>query len=226
MALIKSRSRVSHPLPTAPRFFWRTGTVDEAWKTRAALEAVSADGVRTLGILRSEHRPNQSPRATSETDLRRHGTPIPLDRWHSADGVIHALSTATIPRQSSRGGQRVGNPLDGLGRWPLPATHDAARRVLYLVRLQSSHDGQPVGRNIAPIKTRPEVADVRRTGGLATIEHRPFSSRGVAFPTLRPPRLGFSGGPAPWTKRGKRAALVVSVRWWAAFGRTGQDRLV
>ena len=48
------------------------------------------------------------------------GNRPPLDQWHGVDGVIHALSTATIPSQSSRGGQRVDNPPppDELGRCP------------------------------------------------------------------------------------------------------------
>ena len=33
----------------------------------------------------------------------------------------------------------------------------------------------------------------------------------VAFPTLRPPRLRLSRGPAPWTKRGKRTTVIVRV---------------
>ena len=48
-------------------------------------------------------------------------------------------------------------------------------------------------------------ACVRRGGRR---EHRP-NQGGVAFPTLRPPRLRFVWGPAPWTKRGKRAACGV-----------------
>ena len=38
----------------------------------------------------------------------------------------------------------------------------------------------------------------------------------VAFPTLRPPRLRLSGGPAPWTKRGKRASWGALFEVWHA----------
>ena len=53
--------------------------------------------------------------------------PTPLDLWHGDVGVIHALSTATIPSQSSRGGQRVGNPHDDLGRSLFQTLREAAR---------------------------------------------------------------------------------------------------
>ena len=81
------------------------GTVDEAWKThgrchlgrvqRGSRNRVSSDIVRG-GPRRQENRP-------------------PLDQWHGVDGAIHALSTATIPSQSSRGEERVDTP-------PPPAT--------------------------------------------------------------------------------------------------------
>ena len=41
---------------------------------------------------------------------------------------------------------------------------------------------------------------------------------GVAFPTLRPPRLRLSGGPAPWTKRGKRTTAVALTGVGSAAG--------
>ena len=47
----------------------------------------------------------------------------------------------------------------------------------------------------------------------------PHSNRGrVAFPTLRPPRLWLFGGPAPWTKRGKRTTAVALVGVGSAAG--------
>ena len=56
------------------------------------------------------------------------------------------MSTATILNQSSRGGQRVGNPLDGLGRFPFPPS----RRRLRGRRGRVQHAGaallaQPAG---------------------------------------------------------------------------------
>ena len=53
------------------------------------------------------------------------GNRPPLDQWHGVDGVIHALSTATIPSQSSRGGQRVANP-------PPRPTNSADARLAFL----------------------------------------------------------------------------------------------
>ena len=66
---------------------------------------------------------------------------------------------------------------------------------------------------------RREEGLVRRPDGTS-----PHSNRSrVAFPTLRPPRLEFSWGPAPWTKRGKRTtagALVLGgIRVAATGGR-------
>ena len=181
--------------------------------------------------------PNQ---ATSQTaPPRRHENRFPsLIHWHGADGVIHALSTATIPKQSSRGGQRVGNPLDGLGHGRFRPSH-AVRAVAagsetspFRIRCRRPGNGVPdpvVYRNIARFNTArsPAVADAYGHGAL--MEHRPIQTRRRAlvvflahgsniahfksgaelrFPPLRPPRLRLHGGPAPWTKRGKRAAAV------------------
>ena len=56
-------------------------------------------------------------------------------------------------------------------------------------------------------------------GGNRRDRTSPHSNQGgVAFPTLRPPRLWFCRGPAPWTKRGKRAAAVALVQVGAAAG--------
>ena len=55
---------------------------------------------------------------------------------------------------------------------------------------------------------------VARSGGTS-----PHSNRGrVAFPTLRPLRLRLFGGPAPWTKRGKRTTDVALVGAGSAAG--------
>ena len=80
------------------------------------------------GNRRIEHRPIQFRAKRHHQTLSDTKTdPPPLDQWHSVDGVIHALSTATIPSQSSRVGQRVDNPHDDLGRWLFFGLRDAAR---------------------------------------------------------------------------------------------------
>ena len=69
-------------------------------------------------------------------------------------------------------------------------------------------------RNIAPFKLALGPGGVPPPGN----ETSPISIRGrVAFPTLRPPRLSAGWGPAPWTKRGKRATVVL----WSRSGTVG-----
>ena len=79
----------------------------------------SVENARPLSLWSgSVRQPDCVSRTSSEADPRRHGRRPLRDQWHGVDGVIHALSTATIPRQSSRGGQSVGDPHDDLGRSP------------------------------------------------------------------------------------------------------------
>ena len=108
----EGRSCVSHPSPTAPFGCMGDRRRGRSVENARPLSLSSGSGRRpgrvSSDIVRSRPRATQKPAP-------------PLDQWHGADGVIHALSTATIPRQSSRGGQRVGNPLDELGRWPFRA---------------------------------------------------------------------------------------------------------
>ena len=81
-----------------------------------------------------------------------------------------------------------------------------AELPLYLFRAADHRDRASSVWNIAPVKLELEVAEVQNRRR-AMIEHRPFQVAELRFPPLRPPRLGVSRGPAPWTKRGKRAAL-------------------
>ena len=120
----KSRpSCVFHPSPTAPRLFPGTGAMDEAWKTRwvwCAFRRGQPDRDGTAG--------ETSPVSMSNDIIRkptpwRHETDLPWINGTTVDGVIHALSTATIPGQSSRGGQRVANPLDDPGRRRVPPSN-------------------------------------------------------------------------------------------------------
>ena len=113
-----NRCRVAFPTLRPPRLwlFGGTGAVDEAWKTH-----------RRCRFGRGRERPDRVSRAIVRSRPQGGTKADPLDQWHGGDGVVHALSTATIPSQSSRGGQGVGNPLDDLGRWPSRGLRDAAR---------------------------------------------------------------------------------------------------
>ena len=115
IALIQNRGRVAFPTLRPPRLRLFGGPAP--WTKR---------GKRTTAVALVEvgSTPDRVPgetvrcQATSKTDPGRHEIRPPVDRRHGVDGVIHALSTATIPSQSSRGGQGVGNPRDDLGRCP------------------------------------------------------------------------------------------------------------
>ena len=73
-------------------------------------------------------RPRRGECDVGKTDPRRHGNGLPFGRWHSVGGVVHALSTPTVLNQTRRGGERVDNPIDDLGKWRLPV-HGAALRA-------------------------------------------------------------------------------------------------
>ena len=109
IALFEPGSRVSHPSPTAPRCFFGDRRRGRSVENALPLYLFRAGGVRDRWASSERNiapirRVERHPKPIS----RRHGDPTPLDQWHGADGAIHALSTATIPRQSNRGGQRLG----------------------------------------------------------------------------------------------------------------------
>ena len=73
--------------------------------------------------------------------------------------------------------------------------------------------------NIAPFKPGPGLEGCAEDRLRSLDGTSPHSNRGrVAFSTLRPPRLWLFGGPAPWTKRGKRTTCA------ALFGVGRADR--
>ena len=170
------------------------------------------------------------------------------------------MSTATILKQPSRGGQRVGNPSTAFGGSPLAAF--TAPRVQWCrdpKHRPLSNTLSPVGRrrggprpaeNIARFNTARSPAAVRGVGDgrvrsgiqdgdapclvLLDAQRIPtgmvpewnialFVFR-VAFPTLRPPRLLAAWGPAPWMKRGKRAAAVTLIRGEVGHADLGGER--
>ena len=140
----------------------------------------------------------RDPRATRKTDpLLINGTTV--------DGVIHALSTATIPRQSSRGGERVDNPSNDLGRF---AWRTGGCRLIEHRPIQS-------GAELRFPPLRPPRLGCLGTGAVDEAwkthdrwrfcrggrqpdrrgdrgrEHRPIQSGAESrFPPPRPPRLG------------------------------------
>ena len=90
----------------------------------------SVENARPLSLWSgSVRQSDRVTRTSSEADSRRHESRPLRDQWHGVDGAIHALSTATIPNQSSRGGQRVGNPHGDLGRSPFGLSRTPYRNI-------------------------------------------------------------------------------------------------
>ena len=136
---------------------------------------------------------SNASRVPSETDPRCQATPEtdPLATGKLTPLLINGtaptgLSTLCPRRRSPDNQVAVGKgwvtPSTALADGSFQVVRDAACGALFELGLQSSHDGQPVGRNIAPIKLGPEVADVRRTGVAPRIEHRPFQAAELRFP--------------------------------------------
>ena len=122
------QGRVAFPTLRLPRLSLIGGPVP--WTKRGKRPAAVAwIGVGTASALRRQPSDRTSPHSipgeAKPSHTRRHETdhdtkptrPL-LTNGTAMTGVIHALSTATIFKQSSRGGQRVGNPLHDLGGWP------------------------------------------------------------------------------------------------------------
>ena len=112
---------VVHALSTAPV------PVDErrggkGWTTHATLANKPGEATTRRNIALFKLGPCEPPRNTTTGPiLRQQLTPVPgsqatsknrplLINGTEAGGVIHALSTATVLKQSSRGGERVDNP--------------------------------------------------------------------------------------------------------------------
>ena len=161
-----SRGRVAFSTLRPPRLaFWGTGAVDEAWKTRQLVGLFECVGMRTAVVTvaiehRLIHTRAELPPSLGSGSLREPTRTDPaLDQWHGVDRVIHALSTATISSQSSRGGQRVGNPHDDPGRWlsrpprrrPGPNIACRPNRTPTQTRVRSSHFGHS---NVRWIRSR------------------------------------------------------------------------
>ena len=128
------RSCVSHPSPTAPRFFFGDRRHGRSVENARPLYLFRAADVRPLGILAVNIAPINAS-SDIETD------PPAIMEF----GPLWINGTT---------------PSTALADGSFPVARDAACGALFELGLQSSHDGQPVGRNIAPIKLGPEVADV------------------------------------------------------------------
>ena len=121
---IQNRGRVAFPTLRPPRLRLFGGPAP--W-TKRGKRTTAVTLVEVGSTPDRERGETVRCQATSKTDPGRHEIRPPVDQRHGVDGVIHALSTATIPSQSSRGGQGVDNPLDDLGRSPFQTLRDAAR---------------------------------------------------------------------------------------------------
>ena len=118
--------------------------------------------------------------------------------------VRGSFQPATVVGRKSGPGQRS-RLLQPPARCRPLVPHSRSDAVAKAVRVSAA----TVGIEHRPIQTGVEgLADVRKPGAAVWTEHRPIQFGRVAFPTLRPPRLWFCRGPAPWTKRGKRTTAV------------------
>ena len=187
--------------------FMGTGAVDEAWK--------NAEPPVPCSRLVKRHHQELTP--------RRHENRPLIDQWHGVDGVIHALSTATIPKQSSRGGQRVGNPLDDLGRWPFSGLSrrrprgrgGSERRPSNPLSTAGNGVRDPVAENIARFNTprSPAVADTDGHG--AGTEHRPIQSGAESrFRPFAHRAFGFMGD----RRRGRSVENARPLVLWSRSG--------
>ena len=101
-------------------------------------------------------------------------------------------------------GNRVGNPIDGLGRWPLPPLATPPAVLCSRWAAIGSPWGTVRSEHRPNQNSRAGVAEVQQKRRRAMIEHRPFQIAEWGFPPFAH-RASFFWGSAPWTKRGKRA---------------------
>ena len=214
-----SNRGVAFPTLRPPRLgvFSGTGAVDETWK-RAALEPVSADGVRDpwassavniAPIKRVEPHPKLIPPATC---VKRHQKLTPGDTKTDPlliNGTVPTGLSTLCPRRRSPDnqvavGNRVGNPIDGLGRWPLPPLATPPAVLCSRWAAIGSPWGTVRSEHRPNQNSRAGVAEVQQKRRRAMIEHRPFQIAEWGFPRFAH-RASFFWGSAPWTKRGKRA---------------------
>ena len=153
-----------------------------------------AEARSTGGAVWTEHRPIQTG-----AELR--FPPFAHRAFGCLGGRRRGRSVENAPAgvRCSRFGMRTAAPTFGVEHRPIQESRSSVADVWRI--------GRPVWRNIAS-----HCRSAETTGGAVWTEHRPIQNRGrVAFPTLRPPRLRLFGGPAPWTKRGKRTTAVTLV---------------
>ena len=157
--------------------------VDEAWKTRRRWSRGRNARLREPALCRASQ-------GAFSTGCPRTRSPRQAQRRWAGGGKRGAGSSETVLGYDDT---RVGPCPVRRGTSPLSTRQ--ARRRLRRRRGRRRKGTWPVS----------EPGNVRRD---RRRKHRP-NQGGVAFSTLRPPRLRFVWGPAPWTKRGKRAACGV-----------------
>ena len=186
------------PSPTAPPVFLGIGAVDEAWKTRNRWRFCRGGRQPDRrGDRGREHRPIQSGAELRFPPLR------PPRLGGLGTGAVDEAWKTHDRRALVRGAQR--GPADK--HRPFHSLPNPRRR---------SPDSQ-----VAVVKgwitPSTPLADAWRTGGCCLMEHRPIQSGAeLRFPPLRPPRLRFFWGSAPWTKRGKTRRLCAL--FWVGGG--------